>query len=255
MLVVLEGVDSAGKSTLAEDMTIKFTDNTRLDSVRIFHRGPLPASRDPFDEYMTSLTYDRMDKRSLTILDRWHVSELVYGPIYRGESRLSAYRWVYIEKWLQSIGAFRLVVTAPDSVIAKRVGERGDDYVKMEDLTRINEAFVSWARQRRGWQLLDTSKRFSVNDLLVGARFMQQSVQKLDGLTSYIGPPDPQLLYVSKVPLNDQTGRLPLLKRAADYRIGLIDYSEYSKAPDAIRRQLGGMRVMWMDEEGKFYDW
>ena len=76
-LIILEGVGGAGKSTLAKAL--------RRRGYRTIHCG--------FDETTTNLeAFYRDMLTSLaapTVLDRSFISELVYGPVLRGRSRLA----------------------------------------------------------------------------------------------------------------------------------------------------------------------
>ncbi len=75
MNIIIEGPDGAGKTTFA---TKGFKD------YQYHHEGP-PSSGYDLLKYYTNL----LDQWDNTIFDRHALSELVYGPLLRGQSRVS----------------------------------------------------------------------------------------------------------------------------------------------------------------------
>ena len=257
MLIVLEGPDGAGKTTLANRLIHTFLENSKADSAELIHRGPLDPAIDPLHEYLLSLKYNRRDYNHLVVLDRWHVSEMVYGPIYRGASRLNQFRWVYIEKWLEAQGALRLVVTAPTRILRARVEERGDDYIDIDDLDRINSGFFRWQAAHPSWTLVNTGskRRPQVNRLHYRARLLQESVRRLNEIPTYVGPAKPSILMTADfdlVPTTENDRAVKLLSTASDPRIGLMG-SEHVTA--GILTRLGHPHVLRVNEEGEAHDW
>jgi len=74
--VVIDGCDGTGKTTLAGRLAARgFT---------VVHFGPTPSGVDLADRYRNVLA-----QNGRLALDRCFVSELVYGPLFRGRSRIS----------------------------------------------------------------------------------------------------------------------------------------------------------------------
>ena len=154
MIVVLEGPDFAGKSTLAETLQERFNG-------RILSNGQPPAGVDLSHHYLQQVI-GASGRSELTVFDRLHVGELIYGPIYRGRCLLSVVDVEEIERALDKDGALKLHVDAPDEVLVERFRcPRGDDLVEGE------ERLISIAREYRrilgspdhllNWQNLDAS--------------------------------------------------------------------------------------------------
>jgi thymidylate kinase len=77
VLIIIEGADGMGKTVLAQKIC-------ELTGAVYVHRGPPKAH--PFLEYVAPLSdYDAGCGRDY-VLDRWYVSERVYGPSRRGKS-------------------------------------------------------------------------------------------------------------------------------------------------------------------------
>lgn len=89
---ILEGPDGGGKSTLAG--------STLFMGEQKDHCGP-PVG-DPYVQYW-GLVYDRvfgLMQRNVWVCDRLHLGEHVYGPIFRGEDRLTFARSRIIDRML-----------------------------------------------------------------------------------------------------------------------------------------------------------
>jgi thymidylate kinase len=133
MLIILEGCDGVGKTTIARHLA------ERIDGdVRIGHCGPPEAH--PLEETVLPLNGYRPGVGEHVVMDRFHIGELIYGPIYRNASLLGGidgpgHRWV--DAWLRSVGGLLVHVDAELTTVMERIDIRGDDYVKVEHLDRI----------------------------------------------------------------------------------------------------------------------
>jgi hypothetical protein len=136
-IVLLEGCDKSGKSTIAE--RIKACWETRYGRAEIIHKGPIPPNKDPMQEYWSELP--RPEIHELYILDRWHVGELVYGPIYRGKSKITFGDALRIQAAMERRGLVAIHMTADPAVIRQRFIEDGEDFAKLEDIPRILDGF------------------------------------------------------------------------------------------------------------------
>lgn len=138
MLIIIEGVDLSGKTTLAEELQ-------RLTGGQLMHKSQPVGTW--AEEYVDPLKYyvptgwSANDPKQHIICDRWHLGELVYGPLYRdgtilGESELRATEW-----FLQEKGAIVVYLREPLNVIMGRWDERGEDFLKPEHLAPALAAY------------------------------------------------------------------------------------------------------------------
>lgn len=123
MLIVIEGCDGAGKSTLAERLTTTLRRVTP-NRVELLHRGPIKEH--PLVEYELALDDYRPGAERHVICDRWHLGEAIYGPLLRGTSQLTRADRLHIEMFLAGRGAVMILMTQPPHVIRRRIGQRGD---------------------------------------------------------------------------------------------------------------------------------
>ena len=256
MLIVLEGIDGAGKSTLAEELASRFTSTHKQFTAEILHRGPLKPDADPLDEYENSLEYNAGSLTKLVICDRWYLSELIYGPLYRGRSRMDEFRWAHAEKFLEARGAARFIVTAPTAVIAERLAARGEDFLKPKDQVIVHARYLELGN-RLGWRQVNTSLSPNPQVLLTLAWQLQSKVRHLAMLRTYVGPPQPSVLLVSddsagSPAFQPYDGAPAFHQRAvAAHRHPLIGMIDESELTPAVYKVLGEPRAYHVNEAGK----
>lgn len=136
-IVIIEGVDGSGKSTLAD--LIEDAAKLKYKVIRA-HRGPMKGT--VVEEYVKPLFDIKSDE--LLIADRWHVGEMIYGPIYRGISYVDSVL-EHIENILDDLAAVKLVMLTPREIILERIGSRGEDYLKPEDFDRVYSFYEKFA--------------------------------------------------------------------------------------------------------------
>ena len=89
-MLVIEGPDNSGKTTLVDRICAQFPSLLR-------HKSPGPDA--DYDWWMRQLTQPP-EALAVSIYDRFYFSELVYGPICRGQISLSVHRQEVIESLL-----------------------------------------------------------------------------------------------------------------------------------------------------------
>lgn len=199
MLVILEGVDGSGKSTLVDDFLLQLG-----DSAVTLHRGPIKTH--PMHEYVHALrayqpTTDKV------VCDRWHVGELVYGPLYRGESKLTSAMETYVELFLTSRGALKLWVDTPFETVRVRLATRGEDFLQEQHL-RLVWDFYRDHLPIRGWRSVSGKEQKQkraelVADLITRAKRLCMTAPSTYW-PGYVGPLNPRVLLVGNHHLNGQ---------------------------------------------------
>lgn len=190
MLIIVEGVDGSGKSTLVDEFNLSMPD----DTVHL-RRGPL--KHHPLVEYLYPLAQYRPMQSQSVVCDRWHVGELVYGPLYRGMSKLTPAMEAYVDKFLESRGALKLWVDTPFETVQLRMSTRGEDFLQPQHARLVWD----WYRDhlpRRGWRsvsgTLQKTKRAEVVEQLVkDARMLAVSATST-WFPWYVGPPEPEVV-------------------------------------------------------------
>lgn len=184
MIIVLEGPDLAGKSTLARALA----DVTDLE---VIHRGP--PTQHPLYEYEPAGKWTG-------ICDRWHLGETVYGPLLRGESKLDDAQLWHVAAYLRARGAIVVLLMTPLETILDRYAQRGDSLIKYDDLVRIYDRYNAYV----GTHFRDIT--IMGNDPSLYATFIHNAahtawmesavLRETYGLRTYVGPRHPKVLFV-----------------------------------------------------------
>ncbi len=213
MLIILEGPDLAGKSTLAARLQTYLAVKYPHHTVTLLHRGP--PTQHPLFEYVEPLLRYRPGGNEHIIIDRWHVGEVVYPRILNRPTQLTpaVYRW--INMFLQARGALIVHVSAADDELRRRYAERGDDSRSLSEVLAASQQF-----HRTMFELLPYANLQPwhesptlVDEIVSIAANREALTTHTRQLTTYVGSPYPRTLYVG-----DQRAC-----RAKSWRCGHID--------------------------------
>ena len=133
MNVILEGLDAAGKTTLAEKLRDKY-------GMSILHSTA--KTRNDLHYHI-----DLLDYRTNTAFDRFHIGEYVYPEVYHRPYKLSKDDFAEIEKRIIDNNDILIVFVASDmEVINKRLIARGEEeYLK--EMAEQNKYFMSYIKR------------------------------------------------------------------------------------------------------------
>lgn len=124
MIIIIEGPDGAGKTTLAEKIS-------RQTKYPIIHQSQPKSEEEKkrmLGEYIQII---RSNKNA--IFDRCWYSEMAYGPVMRGESAISYPGMYELEELLARSGAILIYATGPKALLWQRCQRRGEEYVTSRD--------------------------------------------------------------------------------------------------------------------------
>jgi len=193
MILILEGPDGAGKTTLAETLRHRFQDKSM---VHIVKHGPYTGvepehlCRIYFRSMSPALTFD-----DVVIMDRSWLSEPIYGEVYRnGANRIDVERKRMLERVALSRGAV-VIHCQPDfetcvEAFEKRIGEEYlDDISQLEAVyneyesigltTSLPTIHYDYTQDSIDW-LLDKISRVSIkNGASGGGCFKQGNILML----------------------------------------------------------------------------
>lgn len=134
MLIILEGPDCAGKSTLASDIARRLGDH-----VTIIRKGPPVAH--PIKEYVEPLLHYEPTMKEHIICDRWHLGEVVYPKILQRPTEMDEATFMCIGLFLQHKGASITVLRPPFADLMVRYAIRGDKYISSDRMLAVWQGF------------------------------------------------------------------------------------------------------------------
>lgn len=205
MLIILEGPDGAGKTTLADHLAnqIMLNDtsiigiqgsNRALEmprhQVAVMHKGP--PTQHPLDEYEVPLYAYRPGRQQHVICDRWHLGELIYPGFLNRKSLLDESTFWHIEMFLRTRGALLVHVDATDTELTARYLRNGDDLVDLPKIKAIGAAYHDALRVST--LPIVSANHASTAQILARAALEESIAAPLSRFTTYIGPRYPYLL-------------------------------------------------------------
>lgn len=143
MLILIEGVDCSGKTTLIQDLLGGISDSS------VFKNNIKPEGKTLFSIGRTAGIYlgaYRLAQALKTdvIFDRSHITEIVYSP-RRGYQSLEYIDWPAIEEEMKS-NACVIYVSAPKEIIERRFKEKGEDYIAEEEIEGLLIGFDEYIK-------------------------------------------------------------------------------------------------------------
>lgn len=144
-VVILEGPDGAGKTTLATHLE-------QEHGFRYIHTGKPSGEGSLLVEYCLVLDQARRSGEKV-VIDRLHVGESVYGPIMRGDDQITSEGQEIIQRFINAMGAVEVFCLPPYNVCEKNWAERhfqGREYVtEVQKFKSIYAAYERFSRLPR----------------------------------------------------------------------------------------------------------
>ena len=150
MILILEGVDCAGKTWMAERLLKEIPNAYLIKHGNRPTENSAAASHTLYKNYKAMLdTYELAIKPAggTLIFDRFYMSELIYGPITRGYNLLDDKYQEELEKRLKQNDHLYVEITATRDNIIERMKTRGEYYLKLEKLDPIMTGYEEFYDQ------------------------------------------------------------------------------------------------------------
>lgn len=131
--IIIEGPDGAGKTTLAKVLCSAL-------SMDYHHEGPPPQGVKPYDHYRNvyrELTHP-------TVIDRFHLGEIVYGPLLREKSGLAPAEVFELNRIIEARNG-RVIVCLPPWETCLENNEAKWDKELIQDEITLHAAYDAWA--------------------------------------------------------------------------------------------------------------
>lgn len=133
MILILDGPEAAGKTMLAEKLAER-------SGFPYIHNSIPKGNYDMVEMYA-----EMIRTNNDAIIDRCWYSEMVYGPIMRGESRITQENMIELEQLVvQNGGGMIIHCTDIPELLWERAQQRGEDYIKdFHTLQDLKQGFES----------------------------------------------------------------------------------------------------------------
>lgn len=124
MIIIIEGPDGSGKTTLAQQLS-------RQTGMPFEHRS---KPETPEEKALMMGEYLQLAKSSRNvILDRCWYSEMVYGKVMRDQAYIDYPQMYELERMLAKHGAIIIYCTGSKATLWMRCTKRGEDYITCRD--------------------------------------------------------------------------------------------------------------------------
>lgn len=124
MIIIIEGPDGSGKTSLANQLS-------RQTGYPIIHRSS-PKTEEEKKQMLAEYLLTIKSNKNV-IFDRCWYSEMVYGPVMRDDSVISFPGMYELERMLAKTGAIVIYCTGPEPALWMRCTKRGEDYITCRD--------------------------------------------------------------------------------------------------------------------------
>lgn len=136
MLILIEGMDNTGKTTLAHNIIASLPHF-------IYHHNEKPASREDAFANIVSLI-ERASNKDI-VCDRCCViGEEVYGTVLRGKSLFKPYETNILMKMLSTVTIMNILCKPPIQAVIESMGERAQMEGVAENAYKLYDTYVSF---------------------------------------------------------------------------------------------------------------
>ena len=132
--IILEGSDCAGKTTLARELV--------KCGYTYIHNGPPEPDEDLAESLLLQLNKAAAGP---IVIDRFHIGEIVYGPMLRGKSALADDEWARIDVKIEALGGIVVIcLPAWRQVLDGWAARKALEHIQMYD--QLRESYTQYRR-------------------------------------------------------------------------------------------------------------
>lgn len=131
MIIVIEGENKCGKTTLSKYIVEKYG----FKYTKVSQPGP----DGPYKEYTNILAFIKHGEN--VVIDRFHLGEEVYGPIYRGKSGLTREQFQDIETLINRMNGILIYCYDSEKNIAQRFKEENEEFADVKKIAKTLELY------------------------------------------------------------------------------------------------------------------
>jgi len=175
MIIIIEGVDLGGKTTVVEDLKRYYGNGA------VVFKNPIKP-RSKHDRESIFIAYTVMFgmalkdefKNKLVIFDRAYPSEMVYSKVKRNYEAMNDLRWWKFDSNIANEDVLMVYCYAPLTKLTERLKVRGDDYVKKNELEKLVKRYDRFLKKTKLLHLKIRSIDTREHNLLKILDFLQK---------------------------------------------------------------------------------
>lgn len=142
-MLILEGADGLGKTNFAQRCVDYAATKPEWPAVIYSHFTRLPPHWDYYRNYLPYIT-------PYTVMDRFHMSEIVYGTVHRGSTKIDEQKLRLLDAQCDLVGTYTVVFVAPSDehmreLFLKSESERPEMY-QLDTVLKVNSLYETITR-------------------------------------------------------------------------------------------------------------
>lgn len=202
MLIILEGPDGVGKTTLAQQLHDVIREQDPHSTITIIRKGP--PSAHPLDEYLTPLQDYVPGGGMHFIFDRWHWGEYVYPRLTGRSTQLDDQVWWYLNQYVRRLGGLMVLCHSSYQRVSEVYHERRTTHPferadLFYDVVKLfHEASDSACLPQVNYDWADPMT-IGLENIVRTARVRASYVSDLAEFVTYVGRPKPEFLLLGDV--------------------------------------------------------
>jgi hypothetical protein len=182
MIIIVEGIDGSGKSTLTETLALRLSCQTH-------HEGPPPKEGSVLDHY-GHLLQDARSKQHV-VFDRLALGERIYGPVMRNEDRLGADGWRIFQRLVMASGARQVLCQPKYETCLANWSSGRPEYISR--VTQFKDVYDRYLEMSVPGQIVYDYERDSLDDLIAKLHVPRKTLP-----LNMVGSPDATYLFVGE---------------------------------------------------------
>lgn len=163
MLIILDGVNKAGKSTLANKIKEEFPEKEFI-ILKVSQPEIKNGVNQAINQYNEMLDFIEINSDRNYIIDRFHFGSFVYGPIYRGDNDFSYDDFYKLEERIMKLNYIFVLCISSESFMKKKFIEEKESFASLDKIKDEIRLFKKIAKSSR---LMIFNHNLPKNDITV----------------------------------------------------------------------------------------
>lgn len=150
MLIILDGVNKAGKTTLANKIQETFPEKEFI-ILKVSQPEIIDGVNNAINQYNKMLDFAEINCYRNYIFDRFHFGSFVYGPIYRGKNDFNLEEFYKLEDRIMKFKYIFALCISSESFMKKKFIEENEKFAdinKIKDEIRLFKDIAKTSRLR-----------------------------------------------------------------------------------------------------------